>query len=76
MGKHRQVHCKICMRSMRSDNLKRHNKLIHWTKENTRAMDNENSKSPVCKVKFSSSSNFFLHTGLLEFFRNLLEQRE
>ena len=59
MGKHRQVHCNICMRSMRSDNLKRHNKLIHWTKKNTRAMDDEKIRKGNKTSRFNIKDNKF-----------------
>ena len=44
---------------MRSDNLKRHKKLIHWTKENTRAMDDEKIQKGNKKSRFNGTNNKF-----------------
>ena len=65
VARHMRVHggvkkfaCAQCnYHTGKSYNLKRHKKLIHWTKENTRAMDDEKIQSGNKKSRFDVKDN-------------------
>ena len=61
MGKNKQVYCKVCLRAMRSDKLKRHNKVHEKYEKNEyssihRSQESIQTTSTYCSEESEESS--------------------
>ena len=59
MGKHKQVYCKVCLRTMRSDNWDRHKKVHEKFKED----ENSSTRSNVHRSQESIESATTFYSG-------------
>ena len=59
MGKNKQVYCKFCLRTMRSDKLKRHKKVHEKIKED----ENSSTRSYMHRAQESIESSTTFYSG-------------